>query len=135
MWQRSCKKNMRQWFFKITDYADELLSGLDKIDWPEKTKILQRNWIGKSIGAEVDFKIEGSDEKLTVFTSRADTLFGVTFLVIAPEHKLVSKLIKDEYKESVEKYIQDSAKRMKSQEPAQLHLKLVHLLELMLSIL
>ena len=105
------RKNMRQWFFKITAYADELLSGLDKIDWPEKTKILQRNWIGKSIGAEVDFKIEGSDEKLTVFTSRADTLFGVTFLVIAPEHKLVSKLIKDEYKESVEKYIQDSAKK------------------------
>ncbi len=105
------RKNMKQWFFKITAYADELLSGLDKIDWPEKTKILQRNWIGKSIGAEVDFKVEGSDEKLTVFTSRADTLFGVTFLVIAPEHKLVSKLVKDEYKDSVAKYVADSSKK------------------------
>ena len=103
-------KNMRQWFFKITAYADELLAGLDKIDWPEKTKILQRNWIGKSIGAEVDFLTEDG-KKLTVFTSRADTLFGVTFLVIAPENPLTKSLIKNDRKKDVEKYIADAAKK------------------------
>ena len=105
------RKNMKQWFFKITDYAEELLSGLDTIDWPEKTKALQRNWIGKSVGAEVDFKVEGTDEKLTVFTSRADTLYGVTFLVIAPEHKLLPHLIKPECKKQVEEYISASSKK------------------------
>ncbi|MBE7076104.1 MAG: leucine--tRNA ligase [Clostridiales bacterium] len=103
-------KNMKQWFFKITDYAEELLTGLDKIDWPEKTKTLQRNWIGKSVGAEVDFYTE-TGEKLTVFTSRADTLYGVSFLVIAPENKLVQKLIKDEQRMAVEEYIQQAAKK------------------------
>ena len=103
-------KNMRQWFFKITAYADELLAGLDKIDWPEKTKTLQRNWIGKSVGAEVDFLTENG-EKLVVFTSRADTLFGVTFLVIAPENPLTQKLIKPEQKKAVEKYIAEAAKK------------------------
>ena len=103
-------KNMRQWFFKITEYADRLLSGLDTIDWPEKTKTLQRNWIGKSVGAEVDFALE-SGEKLTVFTSRADTLFGVSFLVIAPENPLVSKLVTKENKKAVEKYISDAQKK------------------------
>ena len=105
------RKNMKQWFFKITAYADELLSGLDKIDWPEKTKTLQRNWIGKSVGAEVDFPLENGKGKLTVFTSRADTLFGVTFLVIAPEHKLVKELVKPEYKDSVQEYIANSLKK------------------------
>ena len=103
-------KNMRQWFFKITAYADELLSGLDKLDWPEKTKTLQRNWIGKSVGAEVDFVSEDG-LKLTVFTSRADTLFGVTFLVIAPENPLTAKLIKPAQKKDVEKYIAEAAKK------------------------
>lgn len=103
-------KNMRQWFFKITEYADRLLSGLDTIDWPEKTKTLQRNWIGKSVGAEVDFALE-SGEKLTVFTSRADTLFGVSFLVIAPENPLVSKLVTKDNKKAVEKYISDAQKK------------------------
>ncbi len=105
------RKNMKQWFFKITNYADELLSGLDKIDWPEKTKTLQRNWIGKSVGAEVDFKLENSNEKLTVFTSRADTLFGVTFLVIAPEHKLVPKLVTKECEMSVKEYVEKASKK------------------------
>ncbi len=103
-------KNMRQWFFKITEYADRLLSGLDKLDWPEKTKILQRNWIGKSVGAEVDFYTEDG-LKLTVFTSRADTLFGVSFLVIAPENKLTEKLIKKENRKAVEEYIAQAAKK------------------------
>ena len=105
------RKNMKQWFFKITNYADELLSGLDKIDWPEKTKTLQRNWIGKSVGTEVDFKLENSNEKLTVFTSRADTLFGVTFLVIAPEHKLVPKLVTKECEKSVKEYVEKASKK------------------------
>ena len=103
-------KNMRQWFFKITDYADRLLAGLDKLDWPEKTKTLQKNWIGKSVGAEVDFEMENG-EKLTVFTSRADTLFGVSFLVIAPENKLTEKLIKPEQRKAVEAYIDAASKK------------------------
>jgi len=103
-------KNMRQWFFKITAYADELLSGLDKIDWPEKTKALQRNWIGKSVGAEVDFYTENG-LKLTVFTSRADTLFGVSFLVIAPENPLTEKLITKENETAVKEYISQAAKK------------------------
>lgn len=105
------RKNMKQWFFKITDYAEELLSGLDKIDWPEKTKALQRNWIGKSVGAEVDFELENKKGKLTVFTSRADTLYGVTFLVIAPEHKLVKELVTPENKKVVDEYIANSIKK------------------------
>lgn len=103
-------KNMRQWFFKITAYADELLSGLDKIDWPEKTKALQRNWIGKSVGAEVDFYTENG-LKLTVFTSRADTLFGVSFLVIAPENPLTEKLVTEENKKAVDDYIEKASKK------------------------
>lgn len=102
------QKALTQWFFKITDYADELLDGLNKIDWPEKTKLMQTNWIGKSYGTEVDFTIEGHDEKLTVFTTRPDTLFGVTYVVIAPEKELVKKITKPEFRESVEKYIQQT---------------------------
>ncbi len=99
------QKNLTQWFFKITSYAEELLDGLNTIDWPEKTKLMQTNWIGKSVGAEVDFKIEGTDEKMTVFTTRPDTLFGVTYVVIAPEHPLVKKIAKPEYIDGIEKYI------------------------------
>lgn len=84
------KKDLKQWYFKITDYADRLLSDLDDIDWPEPIKIMQRNWIGRSAGAEVDFAID--DEVISVFTTRPDTLFGVTFLVLAPEHPLVAKI-------------------------------------------
>lgn len=105
------QKALTQWFFKITDYADELLDGLNKIDWPEKTKTMQVNWIGKSYGTEVDFAIEGSDEKITVFTTRPDTLFGVTYVVLAPEKEIVQRITKPEYREGVDKYI-DSIKSL-----------------------
>lgn len=98
------RKNLTQWFFKITEYADELLEGLDDLDWPEKTKSMQRNWIGRSTGGEVKFKIEGSDKDFTVFTTRADTLFGCTYVVIAPEHPLVEEITTPEQREAVEAY-------------------------------
>lgn len=98
------RKNMSQWFFRITKYADELLNDLDKLDWPNKTKILQTNWIGKSKGAYVDFKVDNSDEKFTVFTTRCDTLFGATYCVLAPEHEIVDKITTSDKKEEVEKY-------------------------------
>jgi leucyl-tRNA synthetase len=98
------KKFLTQWFFKITAYAEELLNDLDKIDWPEKTKVMQINWIGKSEGVEIDFETETGD-KITVFTTRPDTLFGVTYVVLAPEHPLVEKLTKPEFKKDVDAYI------------------------------
>jgi leucyl-tRNA synthetase len=98
------QKNLTQWFFKITDYAEELLKGLDQINWPEKTKLMQRNWIGKSIGAEVNFKLEGHKEEIKIFTTRPDTLFGATYMVLAPEHHLVDIITKDEFKNDVEEY-------------------------------
>ncbi len=89
------KKNLSQWYLKITDYADELLQDLDKLkDWPDKVKTMQKNWIGKSIGAEISFDIVDFDKKLNVFTTRADTVFGVTYMVISPEHPFVKELIK-----------------------------------------
>jgi leucyl-tRNA synthetase len=102
------QKNLTQWFFKITDYAEELLSGLEEIHWPEPTIKKQRNWIGKSTGAEVEFKIVDSDKTMTVFTTRPDTLFGVTYVVIAPENPLVQEIVKDEFKESVSNYIENA---------------------------
>ena len=99
------QKNLTQWFFKITAYADELLNCLDKIDWPEKTKTMQVNWIGKSFGAEVDFKVDGSNDIIKIFTTRPDTLFGATYMVLAPEHQLVSKITTKENKQKVEEYI------------------------------
>ena len=88
------KKDLEQWFFKITEYADELLKDLDKLSgWPDKVKTMQANWIGKSRGAQVTFKVDGMDEKLTVYTTRPDTIYGVTYMVIAPEHPVVAKLI------------------------------------------
>lgn len=98
------RKKMSQWFFKITDYADELLNDLDKIDWPEATKNLQRNWIGKSSGAYVTFKIDNLDEEFKVFTTRADTLYGATYCVLAPEHDLVDIITTEDQKEEIEKY-------------------------------
>ena len=105
------RKKMSQWFFKITEYAEELLQDLDKLDWPEKTKILQRNWIGKSNGAYVDFKVKDHEESFTVFTTRTDTLFGATYCVLAPEHELVDKITTKEQKEEVEKYQLEAAKQ------------------------
>lgn len=98
------KKDLTQWFFKITDYAEELLQGLKDLDWPEKTKLMQKNWIGKSIGAEIEFTCESGDT-FKVFTTRADTLFGVSFVVLAPEHPLVKKLTSDEQRAAVEDYV------------------------------
>ncbi|MDW8800693.1 leucine--tRNA ligase [Clostridium sp. A1-XYC3] len=104
------KKDLTQWFLKITDYADELLEELDNLDWPEKTKAMQRHWIGKSIGAQVTFKVENSDLQFDVFTTRVDTLFGVTYAVLAPENNLVDSLTTAEYKAQVEEY-KDQAKK------------------------
>ena len=106
------KKNLTQWFFKITKYADELLDGLKTIDWPEKTKTMQENWIGKSFGTEVKFGVVGHDDKeIRVFTTRPDTLFGVTYVVLAPELDLVQELTTEEFKADVDKYI-DSIKSL-----------------------
>ena len=103
------RKNLTQWFFKITEYAEELLSGLDGIDWPEKTKNMQRNWIGKSTGCEIEFECETGD-KIRVYTTRCDTVFGVTYVVLAPEHPLARKLTTPEQKSFVEAYIDYAAK-------------------------
>ena len=103
------KKNLRQWMLKITAYAERLLSDLDKLDWPEKVKKMQTDWIGKSYGAEVDFPVEGREEKITVYTTRPDTLYGATFMVLAPEHELAASLATDETREAVEKYIYDAS--------------------------
>ena len=103
------KKDLTQWFFKITDYAEELLTGLDQLDWPEKTKAMQKNWIGKSVGGEITFTAESGDE-FKVFTTRADTIFGVSYVVLAPEHPLVKKLCTEECKAAVEEYIENTSK-------------------------
>ena len=99
------KKNLRQWMLRITKYADRLLNDLDKLEWPEKVKKMQTEWIGKSYGAEVDFPVEGKDEKITVYTTRPDTLHGATFMVLAPEHKLAADLATPDQKEAVDAYI------------------------------
>jgi len=105
------KKNLNQWFFKITEYADEILEATDDLNWTEMVKTMQKNWIGRSQGAEVEFKIDGRDEILTVFTTRPDTLFGATFVVLAPEHELAKTLSTDETRESVEGYILEAARK------------------------
>ena len=99
------RRPMRQWVLKITDYAEKLLADLDILDWPESLKAMQRNWIGKSVGAEIDFKIEGTDKVFTVFTTRADTVFGVSYCVLAPEHKLVEEIVTEEQRATVEEYL------------------------------
>ena len=105
------KKNLKQWMLKITAYADRLLADLDKLDWPEKVKKMQADWIGKSYGAEVDFKLENSEEKITVYTTRPDTLYGATFMVLAPEHAMAKSLATDETRADVEAYIQMAANK------------------------
>jgi leucyl-tRNA synthetase len=99
------RRPMKQWMLKITAYADRLLEDLDELDWPESLKDMQRNWIGRSEGAEVNFKVDGTDETFTVFTTRPDTLFGATYAVLAPEHALVEKITTPEQKEAVEAYL------------------------------
>ena len=99
------RKNMKQWVMDIPKYADILLDGLDELDWPESTKEIQRNWIGKSVGAELSFKVANTDYEFTVFTTRADTLFGATYCVLAPEHELVKNITTKEQKLAVEEYI------------------------------
>ncbi len=103
------QKKLNQWFFKITKYADELLDKVDDLDWPEKTKKIQKNWIGRSYGAEIEFKTD-YDFNLKVFTTRPDTLFGVTYVVLSPENDLVSKLTTEENKETVLKYQSEASK-------------------------
>ncbi|MCQ2610983.1 MAG: leucine--tRNA ligase [Treponema sp.] len=109
-------KTIRQWILKITEYAERLLEDLETLDWPESVKAMQKNWIGKSFGAEVDFEIadaagKGTGDKLTVYTTRCDTLFGATYMVVSPEHPLVSKITTADQKEAVEKYIDEAAKK------------------------
>lgn len=102
---------MKQWMLKITDYAERLLNDLDKVDWPERTKEAQRNWIGKSEGARITFKVDGHADSFEVFTTRPDTLFGVTFMVMAPEHPLVNKVTTHAQHKNVEEYVQATAKK------------------------
>jgi leucyl-tRNA synthetase len=105
------KKSMKQWFFKITEYAEALLEEIPDLDWPQKIKTAQTNWIGKSQGAEIEFKIDERTDTITVFSTRPDTLFGATFVVLAPEHQLVKSLTTSEFKESVENYVTAAVKK------------------------
>ena len=105
------KKPMRQWVLKITEYADRLLEGLEDLDWPESTKKMQRDWIGKSIGANIDFEIARHDEEIRVFTTRPDTIFGATYMVLAPEHDLVDKITTKDQKKAVEDYQEEAARK------------------------
>ncbi len=105
------KKSMKQWFFKITEYADALLGELEDLNWPQKIKTAQTNWIGKSQGAEVEFTVDGRADTITVFTTRPDTIFGATFLVLAPEHPLAHQLGVGDFKEFAEAYIKEAVKK------------------------
>jgi leucyl-tRNA synthetase len=100
------KRNLEQWFFKITDYADELLQSLDDLEWPERVKTMQRNWIGRSEGAEFELPVQGSDKRIQVFTTRPDTSFGMTYVVLAPEHPLVKEITVDEHRADVEAFVE-----------------------------
>ncbi|MBO4388875.1 MAG: leucine--tRNA ligase [Spirochaetales bacterium] len=105
------RRNIRQWVLKITAYADRLLEDLDQLDWPESVKTMQRNWIGRSEGASVLFKVDGLDENLEVFTTRCDTLFGATYMVISPEHPLADKITTPECREAVSAYVRQAARK------------------------
>ncbi len=105
------KKNLRQWVLKITEYAERLLEGLDDLDWPESTKEMQRNWIGRSEGAEAIFRVVGTGDEITVFTTRPDTLFGATYMVLAPEHPLVDKITAAKRRAEVDAYVTAAAKK------------------------
>src|SRR5699024_9317883 len=103
------RKPMRQWILRITEYADRLLEDLDDLDWPESLKDMQRNWIGKSEGANVTFEIDGFDESFSAFTTRPDTIYGATYAVLSPEHKLIDKITSDEESEAVKAYQEKAA--------------------------
>ncbi len=105
------KRNLKQWFFRITAYADEILEATDALDWTEMVKTMQKNWIGRSVGAEVEFTVSGQDSKITVFTTRPDTLFGATYVALAPEHPLIPQLVNSDTREKVEAYIQASQQK------------------------
>ena len=105
------KRNLKQWFFRITAYADEILEATDALDWTEMVKTMQKNWIGRSAGAEVEFAVSGQDSKITVFTTRPDTLFGATYVALAPEHHLISQLVNSDTREKVEAYVQASQQK------------------------
>ena len=92
------RRDLEQWFFRITAYADELLEALDQLEWPERVKVMQRNWIGRSEGAEFDLPVQGTDARIRVFTTRPDTSFGMTFVVLAPEHPLVDQITTDDHR-------------------------------------
>jgi leucyl-tRNA synthetase len=109
------KKELKEWFFRITDYADRLIDGLEEIEWPDRIKSMQSNWVGKSDGTEIFFKAigrDGGEYDIPVFTTRADTIFGVTFLVIAPEHPLLTNLVSDDKKEEVSKYVDEALRKV-----------------------
>jgi len=105
------KRNLKQWFFRITAYADEMLEATDDLDWTEMVKTMQKNWIGRSVGAEVDFAVSGQDAIITVFTTRPDTLFGASYVALAPEHPLVSQLVNADTRAKVEAYVQAAQKK------------------------
>jgi len=105
------KKSMKQWFFKITEYAEALLDEIEDLDWPQKIKTAQTNWIGKSVGAEIQFKLVEGDGSITVFSTRPDTIFGASFIVLAPEHSLALGLAKGDFKEATESYIKEAVKK------------------------
>src|ERR1039458_5966004 len=103
------KKSLKQWFFKITDYADRLVDDLESLDWSESIKAMQRNWIGRSRGAEISFKVVGFDQTINIFTTRHDTQYGVTFLVLAPEHPFVKRISSPEQQAEVDAYVQQAS--------------------------
>lgn len=105
------KKSMKQWFFKITDYAEALLDEIPDLNWPQKIKTAQTNWIGKSQGAEIEFKLDQRSDVITVFSTRPDTIFGATFVVLSPEHDLARRLVTDQYKDNVDQYIKSAIKK------------------------
>lgn len=105
------KKSMKQWFFKITEYADALLDEIEDLDWPQKIKTAQTNWIGKSVGAEIHFRLQDRDDHVTVFSTRPDTIYGATFVVVAPEHPLADSLLAGDHADSARQYIKDAVKK------------------------
>jgi len=106
------RRPMKQWMLKITEYADKLLEDLDKVDWPESTKLMQSNWIGRSEGAEIRFSVDGfPGETIEVFTTRVDTLFGATYMVLAPEHELISRIVRPEQREAVYQYVKEAGRK------------------------